>query len=373
MRETSTVNSMLSTVALGTVTFQREKVTWRVPVAAAVATSLMVAAFIATGLADKTIPLALGALFMPLAGLFEPPGRRLLTQLWTLVWIMLTTLLGGLLSGNSTVVMGMGTVVSAVVAFGCGFAGGAGVNARVGGVLSLVLFAVFLGIPSSERSAVEDCLLVGLGGVLVLGWLIALRLLLHRRKSWGAPPLSPSVIDRLRPRLNPRDDFFRHGVRLAGAFTTATVISQLLMWPHQYWIPMTVAWVALPDPTGTATRVAGRVLGTLLGVALITLVIEGAGPGPYAIAVLVGIGALIAEVFIVANYLVCVVGVTSFMIALFTLVGDPVGQTVAYRAICTILAGVITIAWSMVWPSVGHEHRRLFRGRRESGAEGGSQ
>jgi uncharacterized membrane protein YccC len=160
-------------------------------------------------------------------------------------------------------------------------------------------------------------------------------------------------------------------VRLAGAFTTATVISQILPWPHQYWIPMTVAWVAIPDPTGTATRVAGRVLGTLMGIAVITVVIVVGQPGPYAIAVLVGIGALIAEVFIVANYLVCVVGVTMFMISLFTLIGDPVGPTVEYRAACTILAGLITVAWSLVWPSVDHEQRHLLLRRRSTASHSG--
>jgi len=363
VRQTLYVDSLLHTVVSGTVKLEREKVTWHVPVAAAIATAAMVSVFIACGWSSKAVPLAIGGLFMPLAGIFEPPGRRLLTQLWTLVWMMLTTLIGGLFSADSMVIFGIGTVVSVFVAFCCGFAGGAGVNARVGGVLSLVLFAIFLGIPNSEQTAVANTLLVGLGATLVIAWLTLLRIVLHRRKPWGAPSVTPSVIERLRPRFNTRDDFFRHGVRLAGAFTTATIISQALMWPHQYWIPMTVAWVSIPDPTGTATRVASRVLGTLIGIAGITAVIVWFQPGPYAIAVLVGIGACIATAFILANYLLCVVGVTAFMISLFTLEGDPVGPTAEYRAACTIVAGLIVLAWSMVWPSVEHEkrHRILWR------------
>ncbi len=361
--QTSRVESLLRTVASGAVTLQRDKVTWRVPIAAAAMTALTVSIFIALGWADKAIPVALGALFMPLSGLFEEPARRLRTQLWTLSWMMLTTLIGGLLSGTAFVQVWVAVAVSAIVAFCCGFAGGAGINARVGGVLALVLFAVFLGMPVPRHSAVQDCLLVGLGGLIVIGWLVMLRIVMHRHKSWGAAPVHPNVLARLRPRLNTRDDYFRHGIRLAGAFSTATALAALLKWPHQYWIPMTVAWVVVPDINGTATRVAARVLGTLMGIAVITIVVEGAHPGPYAIAIIVGIGALIAEMFVVALYLICVVGVTIFMIALFTLVGDPVGSTIAYRAISTILAGIITIAWSLVWPSVAHERRHRFRHR----------
>jgi len=35
---------------------------------------------------------------------------------------------------------------------------------------------------------------------------------------------------------------------------------------HQYWIPMTVAWISKPDSTGTRVRVAQRVGGTALAV-----------------------------------------------------------------------------------------------------------
>ena len=356
------VNSMVHTVTMGTITLQRDKLTWRLPVAAAVAVTLMIVVFTALGWRDKTLPLAAAALFIPISGTSDPPNRRLITQLWTLLWLMLATFLGGLLSYDFQGSIIIGVLVSSVVAFICGFVGGAGVNARTSGMLSLVLFAIFLGVPVARDSAVQDGLLVGLGGITVMGCLIVLRRLFKLPPTWGAPKQVSGVIARLRPRLNPRDDFFRHGVRLAGAFTTATIIAECVKWPHQYWIPMTVAWVSVPDINGTATRIAARIFGTIIGIAAVTFFIEIVHLGPYETAVLVGVGALVAMMFIAANYMIAVAGVTVFLIALFNIIGEPLGPSVHYRILATLAGGAISIAWSLVWVSTTHQHRnRLFR------------
>ena len=235
-------------------------------------------------------------------------------------------------------------------------------NARTSGTLSLVLFAIFLGMPVPRDSAVADSLLVGLGGVLVIGWIIVLRAVFKRPPLWGAPKKTPGVVALLRPRFNPQDDFFRHGVRLAGAFTTATIIAECVKWPHQYWIPMTVAWVSVPDINGTATRIAARIFGTIIGIAAVTFFIEIVHLGPYETAVLVGVGGLVTMMFIAANYMIAVAGVTVFLIALFNIIGEPLGPSVHYRILATLAGGAISIAWSLVWVSTTHQHRnRLFR------------
>ena len=64
--------------------------------------------------------------------------------------------------------------------------------------------------------------------------------------------------------------------------------------------------------------------------------------------------------FIAANYMIAVAGVTVFLIALFTLIGEPVGSSEEYRILATILGGAITIVWSLVWMSTTHEHRHRF-------------
>ena len=124
---------------------------------------------------------------------------------------------------------------------------------------------------------------------------------------------------------------------------------------------MTVAWASVPDITGTATRIAARIFGTIIGIAVVTLALETFRLSPYQTIVVIGFGALVAIMFIAANYMICVAGVTIFLIALFDLVGDPIGSSIEYRILATLVGGAITIAWSLVWVSTTHEHRnRLF-------------
>ena len=93
-----------------------------------------------------------------------------------------------------------------------------------------------------------------------------------------------------------------------------------------------------------------------------TLIIGKAHPGPYETAVLIGLGGLVTMMFIAANYMTCVAGVTVFLIALFSLAGGPIESSAEYRVLGTIVGGAITIAWSLVWVSTTHEHRpRVFR------------
>jgi hypothetical protein len=66
--------------------------------------------------------------------------------------------------------------------------------------------------------------------------------------------------------------------------------------------------------------------------------------------------------FIAANYMIAVAGVTVFLIALFNIIGEPLGPSVHYRILATLAGGAISIAWSLVWVSTTHQHRnRLFR------------
>jgi uncharacterized membrane protein YccC len=106
---------------------------------------------------------------------------------------------------------------------------------------------------------------------------------------------------------------------------------------------MTVAWVTLPNAVGTASRVLARVGGTLIGLAFIAVIFLIRPPGYVEIALMAGLGALIAIVCLSANYAVAVAGVTIYVIALFTFLGDPVLETVGYRALDTVIAGLLVL------------------------------
>jgi uncharacterized membrane protein YccC len=113
------------------------------------------------------------------------------------------------------------------------------------------------------------------------------------------------------------------------AISVATVISQFLGVPHEYWIPMTVAWIFNPDQKATAMRVAERVVGTLLAIGFAFLV---AGAGGY-----------LLLAFLTGNYTIATFGVTSFVLALMAMAGDFYEQTAVFRLEATLAAGAIVL------------------------------
>ena len=72
-------------------------------------------------------------------------------------------------------------------------------------------------------------------------------------------------------------------------------------------------------------------------------------PGNVEVALLAGLGALIAIVCLSANYAVAVAGVTIYVIALFTFLGDPVLETLGYRALDTVIAGLLALVAPFIW------------------------
>jgi uncharacterized membrane protein YccC len=151
-------------------------------------------------------------------------------------------------------------------------------------------------------------------------------------------------------RLAPRGRFANHAVRLAVAVSLATALTTFGDFPHEYWLPMTVAWMARPDLGGTLSRVGLRVVGTIVGVTVSALILSVFTPGTVGITLLVGVATLLASVFIFANYAIAVVGITMFVLILFSTSGESVSEDVVLRTAATVLAGVITLAIAFVRP-----------------------
>ncbi len=341
------MRATIGTILLGSTRVDRAAFTWRRPLVAASVGAILVVLAIAAHAPAHAIPLAVGSLFVGIAGGREPQGHRWRIMLWTTVWLAFGATLGGLVSNAGA----WDLLVVAVLAAGCGFVGVTGPRSAVIGVLTLVVYAVFVGTPDSHLTALETGALVALGAMVQVVVVVTPVLITNPRAFRGAEVHLGSLRSRLMQHLNTDDDFFRHGVRLALAMAVASLVGHASGLPHQYWIPMTVAWISRPDRSGTTERVLSRVLGTLAGVALSIIIIEGLDVQPYGIAVLVGIGSFVMLAFIWANYSIAVVGITLMMIALFTLVGDPVGSTALSRAFATLIAGVIAMLAALTWPA----------------------
>jgi hypothetical protein len=341
-------HSHLRHVLMGTAVVSRDQIMW--PSAIVTAT---IAAAIAFGCmqlnqAGAAFPLVIGAIFVGIANAGAGHGNRIRGMAWCLLWVTLATLIGGMVSALHVAQIPFAVGIALIA----GFAGALGKRGALIGVLSLVLYIIFSGAPDTERTAITSATLVAVGGItqLLIGGAFALIADRRNGLAQGVNEVSRPVIARLKEHRMRSDQFARHAVRLAIAVGAATAIAQTTGWPHEYWIPMTVVWMSRPDKNGTSSRVVERTIGTFLGIGASLFLIGLVGTGPIRIPIYVFLGTLVALAFINANYPVAVGGITLIVITLFVLDGEPLSETVPYRILSTLLAAVITIAASFLWP-----------------------
>ncbi|MFM8303676.1 MAG: FUSC family protein [Actinomycetota bacterium] len=163
----------------------------------------------------------------------------------------------------------------------------------------------------------------------------------------------PATRHALAAHLRGNDPFARHAVRLGVTFGAAILLASVLDLSHPYWLPMTVAWIAKPTMGDTGVRVVARVAGTLVGVLVSGLVVGVIHAGPWVLVALSAASAVLAIAFVVANYAVAVVGITTFVFFVFTLAGENMESSLASRMLATVLAGVLVLAGALVWPTRG--------------------
>jgi MFS family permease len=351
-------HSHLRHVLVGPVAISRAQIVWPKSIVTATIAAAITFACIQLDQVGAALPLVIGAAFVGLANAGTGPSQEIKGMAWCLLWATLATLIGGL---AATLDMAL-VLIAVVMALVAGFAGALGKRGGLIGVLSLVLYVVFSGAPDTERTAISSAVLVAIGGIVQLLIGGAFALLSNRRHPITQQAITQqvmtehvseerrSVMDRLREHTRRDSQFARHAVRLAVAVGVATVIAQGTGWPHEYWIPMTVVWMSRPDKNGTSTRVVERTLGTFLGIGISLLFIDLIGTGPIRMPLYIFFGTLFAIAFINANYPIAVGGITLIVITLFTIDGEPLSETVPYRLVCTLVAAVITIAASFLWP-----------------------
>jgi len=306
---------------------------------------------LAFGQPSIAVPIAVGALFAGLSNVDEAVGQRWRTMLWTATWVGLGATLGGLTSNAGALQIAFLAILGA----GCGFVGAAGPRPALIGIQSLSLYIAFSGAPESQLAAVDTGLLVALGAIIQTA-ITVLPALVSDRSAFTLHRESAHVLRRLREHLTLEDDFVRHAVRLALALAVAMALDLALGWPQGYWIPLTVAWVSNPNQFGTATRVLGRLAGSMVGVLVAVVIIEGLHLQEYGTAILIGLSSLLLLAFIWANYAIGVACLTVVVIALMALIGDPVGEVADVRIAATLIAAVIVILAAFVWPAARVAH-----------------
>lgn len=150
-----------------------------------------------------------------------------------------------------------------------------------------------------------------------------------------------------------RSVVFRHAIRLGVALALATALYRLVPLPLQrgYWIPLTALLVLKPDFKTTFTRGVARLLGTMLGAALTTLLLVVLAPSTTLLAIMTTLMAYLAFSVLFVNYALFSVFVTVEVVFLLTLVLPQPLETVAYRSVDTAIGGLLALLIYVLWPS----------------------
>ncbi|MDP9175097.1 MAG: FUSC family protein [Planctomycetota bacterium] len=170
-----------------------------------------------------------------------------------------------------------------------------------------------------------------------------------------AQPSAKNVYDN----LTWQSDAFQYGLRVAIALIYASILARALNLTNGYWLAMTVAIVLKPSFGKTFQRGLARILGTLAGVAVATLVSALLHPSHETLAALVILFAALSYLLIRVNYASFTVCITAYIVFLLALAGLPEQKIIRYRALNTVLGGGLALVMHGKFPKPGHRRPQI--------------
>jgi len=322
-------------------TIKHEHIAWSAAIRGAVIVAGVVGIAVATGHPTAALYFGIGSLFAGIATINETTVQRRAEGILIALSLALGTLLGSLLAPY----YGWNVLTVGVLSLLAGFAACLGRRAALVGTVFVANYAVNVGLPHPPGSIIPATLMMLLGALVQLT-AIEVWDVLRRRQLDPAEPESQTLWETLHSHLVARDPFVWHAIRLAIAEVIAMSLGTLLGIDHGYWIPLTVAFILLPDTSGTATQVIGRIVGTFAGLAILVVGVEAGFVGRWEAVLTVGVGALLAYALGRANYAFSVAGITIAILVLDSFLGQSIVKNVPLRFECTLWAAAIAVG---VW------------------------
>ena len=167
------------------------------------------------------------------------------------------------------------------------------------------------------------------------------------------PATHTPILPRLRSHLHWSDAVAEHAIRLMIAFGGATLVAVIIDVSHAYWLPLTVAWIAKPDLSNTVSRVTMRILGTMAGLILVTVILLVVSELPGELVLLcitVGLSGATALAYLNANYPLAVIGITGFVLLIEYASGEGESYDIIARLVATTMAGLWVLLVASIRP-----------------------
>ena len=269
-------------------------------------------------------------------------GSRRAPMFWSTVGMSLSAM-GGSLVGHA----GMGAVLNTAWAgFAAGILLALGPGASWIGQQCAIVAVVASGYPVGWTVAADRALLILAGGGLqTLVMLAAWTLRYPAAESSTKDPFEGLLpaLRTLRAALTLRSPAFHYAVRLSATVTVAGLVQHFNALPNGYWVPMTALIVLKPDFQQTFFRGVERVIGTVIGAGLATLLVHALPLDLATIGGLVVLFAWLGYGLINVNYALYAVCLTAYIVFLLDFGGLSTHVVVLHRTVNTALGGGLAL------------------------------
>lgn len=162
----------------------------------------------------------------------------------------------------------------------------------------------------------------------------------------------------LRANLSFSSIAFRHALRCCVVLTLAMAAAHYAHLEHGYWLPMTAAIVLRPDFGSTLNFGLLRVLGTILGLILTTVLLYASPDSVWAHLALMTVLCFAFRYLAGAHYGVAVAALTGTVVILLAFEGVAPGVSVNARVVNTALGSGLALLAYIVWPTWEHGRAR---------------
>ncbi|KGI78032.1 FUSC family protein [Oleiagrimonas soli] len=155
----------------------------------------------------------------------------------------------------------------------------------------------------------------------------------------------------LRANLTLHSAAFRHALRCAVCLALAQWLERTLGLPRGYWLPMTAAIVLRPDFAATFSFGMLRIVGTVLGLVLTSLLLMSVPDAVWAHVLLLGVLVFAFRYLATAHYGLAVAALTGAVVILLSFEGSNPDVAVLDRLLNTSLGCGLALTAYLVWPT----------------------